>query len=173
MILTGLEILKRINKGDIVIDPFDKKNINPNSYNLKLDSKLKKYLSNDDFLDLKKENKMHDLKIPDNGLVLYPGTLYLGKTIEYTETYNLVPMVEGRSSLGRLGIFVHVTAGFGDIGFCGQWTLEISVIKPIKIYSKIECCQIYYNTIYGDIINYNGKYQKAKEIQGSKIYQEF
>jgi hypothetical protein len=68
---------------------------------------------------------------------------------------------------------VHVTAGFGDIGFCGQWTLEISVIKPIKIYSRIECCQIYYNTIHGDIINYNGKYQKAKEIQGSKIYQEF
>lgn len=171
MIITGPEIIKRREKGDIYIDSFNSEKVNPNSYNLKLDNKLLSYCDNE--LDMKKDNKTYEIFIPEDGLVLVPGRLYLGKTLEYTKTFNLVPMLEGRSSLGRLGIFVHVTAGFGDVGFCGRWTLEISVVKPVRIYRWIECCQIYYHTIEGDIVNYSGKYQSSKDIKSSELYKEF
>ena len=101
-----------------------------------------------------------------------PGRLYLGRTVEYTETKGYVPMIEGRSSIGRLGMFIHVTAGFGDVGFCGYWTLEISCIQPVRIYPGIEICQIFYHEITGDVIEYNGKYQNSKDIQQSLIFKE-
>ncbi len=59
-------------------------------------------------------------------------------------------MLEGRSSVGRLGLFIHVTAGFGDVGFAGYWTLEIFCVQPIRIYPNVEICQIYYHDIHGD-----------------------
>ena len=127
MILSGKEIESRIDK-DIIIEPFDKKRINPNSYNLSLHNELLIY--KDSTLDMKKDNEVKKLTIPSNGLVLETNRLYLGRTVEYTETKNLVPMLEGRSSVGRLGLFVHVTAGFGDVGFKGFWTLEIFCIPP-------------------------------------------
>lgn len=173
MILTGPEILKQKEIGNIIIDPFDEKNVNPNSYNLTLGNVLLCYSKQNSILDIKRNNSTYEIGIPEEGKILYPGHLYLGQTVEYTETYNLVPCFDGRSSLGRLGVFVHITAGFGDVGFCGHWTLEIIVTHPIKIYPNMKCCQLYYNTIYGDVINYNGKYQYAKETEGSKIYQEF
>ncbi len=98
----------------------------------------------------------------------------LGRTVEYTKTKNLVPMLEGRSSVGRLGMFVHVTAGFGDVGFEGFWTLEIFCVQPVKIYPNVEICQIYYHNIEGEYEKYiSGKYQKNKEIQPSFIYKDF
>ena len=100
--------------------------------------------------------------------------LYLGRTMEYTETQNLVPMLEGRSSVGRLGLFVHITAGFGDVGFKGYWTLEIFCVQPIKIYPSIEICQIFYHSVEGDYIPYqSGKYQGNKDIQTSMLYKDF
>lgn len=173
MILTGPEILKQRKKGNIIINPFDEKNINPNSYNLTLGDTLLCYSIQNFTLDIKKKSPIYKIKIPEQGKVLYPGQLYLGQTVEYTETYNLVPLLDGRSSLGRLGVFVHITAGFGDVGFCGHWTLEIIVTHPIKMYPNIKCCQIYYNLIVGEVINYNGKYQNAKKAEGSKICQEY
>lgn len=125
-------------------------------------------------LDMKVPNDTEQLRIPPEGLLLQPGRLYLGRTVEYTETRNLVPMLEGRSSIGRLGLFVHVTAGFGDVGFCGYWTLEISCIQPVRIYPFIEICQIFYHTIEGEFVEYrSGKYQKNTGIQPSLIYREF
>ena len=94
MILSGKEIEKRIGK-DIVIEPFNKKQLNPNSYNLRLHNELLVY--EDDILDMKKENKARKIIIPEEGLVLEPNKLYLGRTAEYTKTSNLVPMLEGRS----------------------------------------------------------------------------
>ena len=108
------------------------------------------------------------------GLVLESNRLYLGRTIEYTETKNLVPMLEGRSSIGRLGLFVHVTAGFGDVGFKGFWTLEIFCVQPIKIYPDVEICQVYYHTLEGDYENYSsGKYQNNQGIQSSMLFKDF
>ncbi len=123
---------------------------------------------------MKKENKVKSIIIPEDGLILEPNKLYLGRTIEYTETNNLVPMLEGRSSIGRLGLFIHVTAGFGDDGFSGYWTLEIQCIQPIKIYPNIDICQIFYHTTIGERKSYEGgKYQKNKGIQSSMLWKDF
>ena len=153
MILSGKEIINR-QGNDIIIDPFNEKQVNPNSYNLKLHNELVVYDS--DILDMKKDNTGTKMIIPEEGLLLESNKLYLGRTVEYTETHNLIPMLEGRSSVGRLGLFVHVTAGFGDVGFKGYWTLEIFCVQPIKIYPNIEICQIFYHSIDGDYTSYEG-----------------
>lgn len=171
MILSGKEIKNRIGK-EIIIDPFDEKKLNPNSYNLSLHNELLVY--NDAILDMKTQSKTKRLEIPRDGLVLEPNKLYLGRTVEYTETQGLVPMLEGRSSVGRLGLFIHVTAGFGDVGFKGYWTLEIFSIQPIRVYPDVEVCQIYYHTLEGDYESYSSeKYQNSKEIQPSMLYKDF
>jgi dCTP deaminase len=131
MILSGKEIEKNIG-GAISIEPFDRKQLNPNSYNLKLHHELLVY--DNTVLDMKTENTATKIVIPESGLLLEPNKLYLGRTVEYTKTHKYVPMLEGRSSIGRLGMFIHITAGFGDVGFEGYWTLEIFVIQPLIIY---------------------------------------
>ena len=78
---------------------------------------------------MKKDNPIRKINIPDDGLLLEPNKLYLGRTVEYTRTDKFIPMLEGRSSTGRLGLFIHVTAGFGDVGFAGYWTLEMFCIQ--------------------------------------------
>lgn len=171
MILSGLEIADRMGK-DISIDPYNPDQLNPNSYNLKLHNELLVY--ENEVLDMKVDNKVSKLIIPSTGLQLEPGILYLGRTLEHTRTEKLVPMLEGRSSIGRLGMFVHVTAGFGDVGFNGYWTLEIFVVQPLVIYPQVEICQIYYHHLDGDYASYqSGKYQNNEEIQPSKLYQDF
>jgi len=171
MILSGKEIKNRLNK-DIFIEPFNDKQLNPNSYNLRLHQDLLIY--NEPILDLKKDNKVEAITIPEEGLVLEVGKLYLGRTVEYTKTEKLVPMIEGRSSIGRLGLFIHITAGFGDVGFSGFWTLEMFCVQPIRIYAGIEICQIFYHTIEGEYVHYaSNKYQNNLGIQPSLLYKEF
>lgn len=172
MILSSNEIKRQINKR-IFIEPFDESRINPNSYNLSLADELLVYEK--DTLDMKLENPVKRLTIPPEGIILEPGRLYLGRTAEFTRTEGYVPMLEGRSSTGRLGLFIHVTAGFGDIGFAGYWTLEIFCIQPIRIYAGAQICQIYYHTVEGDCsVTYKGgKYQNNSGIQPSMMYRDF
>lgn len=171
MILSGKEIERRIG-GDIKIEPYTKDQLNPNSYNLRLHNKVLVYDNYE--LDMKKKNTASELIIPEEGLLLEKDKLYLGRTLEYTETNNLVPMLEGRSSIGRLGLFVHVTAGFGDVGFSGFWTLEMFCVQPIRIYPDVQICQIFYHTIEGDFESYEGgKYQKNKGVQPSLLFKDF
>jgi len=171
MILSGREIKKRLGS-DIHIDPFNEKQLNPNSYNLQLHRELLVYDAK--VLDMKAKHVLKSIIIPEKGLILEPGKLYLGRTVEYTKTDNLVPMLEGRSSVGRLGLFIHITAGFGDVGFNGYWTLEIFCAQPICIYPGVEICQIFYHTIKGSYDRYDsGKYQNNQGIQPSLLYKEF
>jgi len=171
MILSGLAIREKLGR-DIIIEPFDERALNPNSYNLKLHDELLVY--DDNALDMRAANKTRSITIPGGGLLLTPGVLYLGRTVEYTETDRYVPMLEGRSSVGRLGLFVHVCAGFGDVGFKGYWTLEIHCIQPIRVYPGVEICQIYYHAIEGEYERYTaGKYQNNQGIQPSLLYREF
>ena len=121
MILSGDEIHACLGT-DVIIDPFDEQRLNPNSYNLTLHDEILTY--EEVVLDMRQPNRTRRIVIPEEGLVLSPNQLYLGRTAERTETHNLVPMIEGRSSVGRLGLFVHVTAGFGDVGFQGFWTFQ-------------------------------------------------
>ena len=171
MILSGREIKNRLGK-DIQIEPFDPRLLNPNSYNLRLHNELLVYEKEE--LDMKKPNPVRQIEIPEDGLLLETNKLYLGRTVEFTKTNNLVPMLEGRSSIGRLGLFIHVTAGFGDVGFAGFWTLEIFCVQPIRIYPGVEICQIYYHAIEGDFDEYqSGKYQNNTGIQPSLLYKDF
>ncbi|MFW6223460.1 MAG: dCTP deaminase [Spirochaetota bacterium] len=171
MILSGRQIRRSLGKG-IVIDPFNPEQLNPNSYKLRLHDELVVYDA--PVLDMRTENPVSHIIIPPEGLELEPHRLYLGRTIEYTETDGVVPMLEGRSSIGRLGLFVHITAGFGDVGFRGYWTLEIFCVQPIRIYPGVQICQIFYHTIEGDYDGYEGgKYQNNTGIQHSLLYREF
>lgn len=171
MILSGREIEKNLGE-NIIIEPFNRSQLNSNSYNVKLHNKLLIYRENT--LDMKKPNETKEIIISENGYKLEPNQLYLGRTLEYTSTKKFVPMIEGRSSIGRLGIFIHITAGFGDVGFSGYWTLEIFCIKPIIIYPNVEIAQLYYHTIDGDYEEYNsGKYQNNTDIQPSMLYKDF
>ena len=171
MILSGQEIKKHMGK-EIIIEPFDEKRINPNSYNLSLAGELLVY--DNHVLDMKEPNPVSRIIIPEDGLLLEPNRLYLGRTNEYTSTSRYVPMLEGRSSTGRLGLFIHVTAGFGDIGFSGYWTLEIFCVQPVRISPNVEICQIYYHDIDGEYELYkSGKYQNNTGIQPSLMYKDF
>ena len=171
MILSGKMIHEKLGQ-DIFIQPFNEAALNPNSYNLTLHDELMVY--EEDCLDMRRPNKTRTIEIPPEGIVLEPGKLYLGRTAEMTRTFNLVPMLEGRSSVGRLGMSIHVTAGFGDVGFCGFWTLEIYCIQPVRIYAGTQVCQIYYHTIEGGYEPYtSGKYQHNQGIQPSQLYKDF
>ena len=170
MILSGDEIQKRIGS-DIVIDPFDPSKVNPNSYNLSLHNELMVY--EEVVLDMRQANRVRRMTIPEDGIVLSPNQLYLGRTAEFTETHRLVPMIEGRSSIGRLGLFVHVTAGFGDVGFKGYWTLKMFAVQPVRIFPGVSICQIFFHEVCGQLHEYcSEKYQNAKDIQPSLLYTE-
>lgn len=171
MILTGKQIDKEILKGKIKITNFDEKNLNPNSYDVTLAEDLAFYKY--DELDMKIDNEYVNVKITNDGYVLRPGILYLARTNEKTITDHYAPMIEGRSSVGRLGIQIHSTAGFGDVGFDGYWTLEITVTQPVKIYPNVRIGQVYFHEVTGEIELYKGKYQSNDELQGSKMYKDF
>jgi dCTP deaminase len=170
MILSGHQIKANLG-ANIVIDPFEESQLNPNSYNLTLHNELMVY--EEVVLDMCKPNRVRRITIPPEGLVLSPNQLYLGRTMERTETHTFVPMIEGRSSVGRLGLFVHVTAGFGDVGFCGYWTLEMFAVQPVRIYPGVQICQIFFHEISGSYTEYcSEKYQNNRDIQPSLLFKE-
>ena len=145
MILTDKTIIDEILANNIVIEPLIKANIGTNSVDLTLSNTLVLYTER--VLDVRKKNPSTPMIIPEEGLILQPGILYLASTVEYTETLKHVPILMGKSSLGRLGLFVHVTAGFGDVGFKGHWTLELVCVQPLKIYPGMKIAQITYQDI--------------------------
>jgi dCTP deaminase len=180
MILLRSEIKKQMERGKIKITPFDESRLNPNSINLTLADELMIYdeiqvehCAATDVLDPRRENVATIIKIPEKGFILRPGELYLGRTAEYTETNGYVPMLEGRSSIGRLGVAIHVTAGFGDIGFSGYWTLELFVVRPVRLYAGLEIAQIYYHDVIGDRTDvYKGRYQNNTGIQPCLLHEK-
>lgn len=160
MILTDQEILNSIEKGEIVISPFRRECLGSNSYDVHLGKTLAKYDAA--VLDSKQHNSITSFEIPPEGFVLQPHEFYLGVTDEYTETLKHVPFLEGKSSVGRLGIDIHATAGKGDVGFCNYWTLEISVKQPVRVYAGMPIGQLIYFEIKGDILNPYNKKASAK-----------
>ena len=160
MILSDQEILKAIDRKEIVIEPFDPSCLGTNSYDVHLGQYLATYRER--VLDARQHNPIETFEIPDEGFVLQAGILYLGVTLEYTETHKTVPFLEGKSSVGRLGIDIHATAGKGDVGFCNTWTLEISCTHPVRIYKGMPIGQLIYFQVHGDINTYYNKKANAK-----------
>jgi dCTP deaminase len=156
MILSDIRILEEIENGNILIEPFRRENLGTNSYDVHLGRYLAIYKNH--VLDARDDNPIEEIIIPKDGIVLQPGTLYLGVTEEYTETHAHVPFLEGKSSVGRLGIDIHATAGKGDVGFCNTWTLEISCTQPVRVYAGMPIGQLIYFSVEGAIENrYNTK----------------
>lgn len=204
MILTGYEILRQIELGNINISPFSDSNINSNSYDVRLGSTIKFYkgtngdiprfagkcaglinsehsdgqehyilLDTDEHqivLDPHKDNPTEEFTIPEQGCVLLPGIGYLGHTLETVESKIFVPVIDGKSSTGRLFLSIHATAGFGDCGFKGQWTLEISVINPVRVYAGMRIGQLRFHEVRGEIQPYSGKYQDSYGPIASRSY---
>ena len=160
MILSDVKILEAIEKGEIVIEPFRRDCLGTNSYDVHLGKWLAIY--KDHILDARKHNEIQSIEIPENGFVLHPNTLYLGVTEEYTETHRTVPFLEGKSSVGRLGIDIHATAGKGDVGFCNTWTLEISCTHPVRVYAGMPIGQLIYFRVDGEIETYYNRKDNAK-----------
>ena len=187
MVLTGPEILKQMELGTIHVTPFEPANLGPNSYDVTLNPRLLVYeLGAGEALDMKKNNPTRGIDIPSEGLVLRPGMLYIGCSNETATSRRFVPMFEGRSSIGRLGINTHITAGFGDVGWGyiadenGQlqcqfptWTLEIEVVHPIRVYPNVRIGQVYFMTPEGELSFYKGKYSSQRAPQASQLYKDF
>ena len=163
MILSDKRILEEIDNGNILIEPFRRECLGTNSYDVHLGKYLATYNKRE--LDARQHNQIEEFRIPEEGYVLQPGVLYLGVTEEYTETHAHVPFLEGKSSAGRLGIFIHATAGKGDVGYCNTWTLEITVIQPIRIYAGMPVGQLIYFQVDGDIETFYKDKRNAKYNQ--------
>lgn len=167
MILSDQQILDAMEKGHIKVEPFSRDCLGSNSYDVHLGKTLGVYV--DSVLDARKHNRIDTFEIPEEGYVLTPDNFYLGVTAEYTETLKHVPFLEGKSSVGRLGIDIHATAGKGDVGFCNHWTLEISVKKPVRVYPNMPIGQLIYFVVEGEILTpYNtklsAKYNEKKPL---------
>ncbi|MCM2372259.1 dCTP deaminase [Aporhodopirellula aestuarii] len=170
MILSSQELLSRMGE-DILIEPFDPSRLNANSYNLSLHDELLVY--EEVVLDAASPNRYRRIEIPAEGLTLQPGVLYLGRTIEHTETNGLVPVLHSRSSLGRLGVILNPGGSLGQAGYCGTWTLELHCIQPVRIYPGMQVCQISYHELIGKCKPCDeDKYQNSTDIQPSLLHRE-
>lgn len=171
MILTGNEITKRVGMGDIVIDPFIPKNVNPNSYNFRLHHELLVY--DQDVIDPAEQALTRTIQIPAEGLVLEPQRLYLASTVEKMGSEHFVPTYAARSSVARLGMFINLSAPLGDIGFIGRWTIQLYCLHRVRVFSGMNIGQMMFWHVRGDINLYEGKYKNADRVIASMIFKDF
>jgi len=176
MLLSGNRIIREHELGGLRIVPFNLNQVNPNSYNVRLHNKLVVYRPEaGEVLDMAKECDTEVIHIPASGLVLQPGKLYLGRTVEFTECPCFAPKLDGRSSIGRLGLMVHITAAWGDVNFKGHWTFELAVIEPLRIYAGVCIGQISFSEVDQEGPLYAGKYGNEKDSlpKPSGLWREF
>ena len=171
MILTGSEIDKCVKNKEIIIEPYSYDNLNPNSYNFHLGDYVLVYKN--ETLDPKLQQETEKVVIPDDGLVLNPNKLYLGYIKEKMGSEKYVPIINGRSSTGRLGLFVHITANLIDIGSINNWTLQMHAVQPVKIYKDMLIGQVTFWKTYGEIILYDGKYKGSTGPMESQVWRDF
>jgi dCTP deaminase len=171
MILTGPEIHKQVKAGQIMIDPFYPERLNPNSYNFQLGGQLKVYTQT--LLDPAQEMEFESIQLGGEGLVLSPHRLYLGHIEEKIGSDYYVPMIKGRSSVGRLGLFINITADLVDQGAFGQWTLQMHAVQPLRIYPGMLIGQMTFWRPIGEPMLYEGKYQNAEGPGESQSWRDF
>ncbi|MDR2781271.1 MAG: dCTP deaminase [Holosporaceae bacterium] len=171
MILTGSEILKNVKNNKITINPFYASQLTPNSYDFTLGSRLIVY--NNYILDAKKDNEAREIIIPESGITLATGTIYLGHTQEVIGSDYFVPIIRGRSSIGRLGLFINITADLIDLGSINQLTLQLNAVQPVTIYPGMQIGQVTFWMPYGEIKKYDGRYKGSNGPVASKMYLDF
>jgi dCTP deaminase len=178
LILTGSEIEAALERGDITLTPFQKGLLNPNSYNYRLGDHL--LLIDGPLIDSRKNSKTHKVNIPAEGYVLMPGNVYLGYTLETIGSSAFVPSLIGRSSLGRLGLFLQITADLGHLGTCHKWTLELKVVQPLRVYAGMRIGQVSFwkpegaelldGLSYSDAIDSYAKYSTSAPSMVEKLF---
>ena len=171
MILTGDEIKRAVAAGEIVIDPFDPRRVGPNSYDFSLGNRCKTYKSYQ--LDSGCDNETVDLSIGLDGLVVTPSRVFLVNTHERMGSTHFVPIIRGRSSTGRLGLFIDITADLIDVGSINQWTLQLHAILPTRIYPGMIIGQVTFWVVKGEISPYHGKYERLESPVPSLSYLDF
>jgi dCTP deaminase len=177
MILSDKTILQEIAAGNIIIDPLNPAHVNPNSVDLTLAPEFKRYAPG--ILDPRKPLETISFKIPEDGMIISPGDVYLYACNERIGVKNNIrAKVEGKSSLGRLGLFIHVTAGFVDTGFEGSLVLELVATRAIKLYPNMKICQVEFARVEGDILETydqkaGSKYHGQTGVQESKYHENF
>lgn len=172
MILTGNEIKEQVKKNRICIKPFIEENINPNSYNYRLGDIILEV--DDKIIDPKKRISYKEIKLNGDGFILQPKKLYLGCTFEEIGSDFYVTQLIGRSSVGRLGLYLQITAPLGHVGSKHRWTLELKSVQQLKIYPFMKIGQVSFWTMKGfNSLNYTGKYQKYSFPHVSEFFTEF
>lgn len=159
MILTGKEIQREVQRARIIIDPFDEKCLNPNSYNYHLGSKIK--LAPLRLIDERENHLWPEMELSDEGFLLEPHRLYLGHTVERIGSHSFVTSLIGRSSLGRLGLYLQISADLGNLGAIHCWTLEMHVVQPFKVYKGMVIGQVSFWKPWGEKKYYHGIYGNA------------
>lgn len=162
--LTGKKIIEEVRSGNITISPFIEDNVGPNSYDLHWGNVAIQVLPNMDgeYIDMREPAAFCTRYIPETGMIIEPGELYLIATDECVGSSLYVPQIVGRSSIGRMGISVSPHAAFGDLGYFGKWTLQVSSVMPVKIYPHMRVCHVFFEEVVGDTaIAYRGRYQGA------------
>lgn len=172
MILSGIKIREEVKKGNVSIYPFTKKLLNPNSYNYRLGNII--YEITDEIIDSKVKTNYKKIILKEEGYVLQPHHLYLAMTKEKIGSKKYVTQLIGRSSMGRIGLFLQVTAPLGHVGCYYNWTLELKAVQPLKIYKNMKIGQVTFWKITGKkYINYTtGKYNKHNKPYVSMFYKE-
>jgi dCTP deaminase len=186
MILSDRTIRAELDAGRIVIDPLDEQCIQPSSVDLRLDRLFRVFLNHTmPVIDVKED--LEDLtRLVEIGegeaFILHPGEFVLGSTYErVTLPDNLVGRIEGKSSLGRLGLLIHSTAGFIDAGFSGYLTLELSNVAnlPITLYPGMKIGQVSFlrmttpaDVPYGSA-GVGSKYQGQRGPTPSRYWENF
>jgi dCTP deaminase len=194
MILTGIAIDEAVGRGEIVIDPYDQSQLNPASYDLRLGDEVAVYDQWVDtsarypsvtgahlragvsgLMDVMDEPAVTKFKIGPGGWVLVPGIGYLMHTKERVLTSKYVPVLDGKSSTGRLFISIHETAGFGDVFFDGQYTLEVTCKHPVLVRAGMLFAQIRFHRMEGPITPYKGNYtgDAARGPVASRAWKQF
>lgn len=171
MILSGTEIDQAVRAGEIVIDPYYPERLGPNSYDFTLGDRCKTYASPE--LDARVHNETVETKIGKEGLLVSPSRLFLVNTQERMGSTKYVPIIRGRSSTGRLGLFIDITADLIDVGSINQWTLQLHSILPVRIFPGMVIGQVTFWIIKGKIDPYSGKYGALRSPVGSLSHLEF
>lgn len=171
MILTGPAIEQEVRNGAIRLTPFNSSQVNPNSYDLRLSTRLLVY--RDQELDVAHPNPVEEIGIGPEGVVLQPDRIYLGASVENVGSDHFVPIVRAKSSIARLGLFIHVTADLIDIGSHGPTTFQLHAVHPLRVYAHMRIAQVTYWVPQGRIKLYEGKYSTPHAPMASQAYRDF
>jgi dCTP deaminase len=171
VILTGPEIAEQVKRERITILPFSVDQVNPNSYDFRLGHTVMGYRNAT--LDVSEVQPTWTAEMDDEGFIFRPGRIYLAHTLEVMGSCNYVPIIRAKSSVARLGLFIHVTADLIDIGSVNQWTLQLHAVQPVRLYPKMRIGQVTFWTVQGEISLYDGKYQGTRGPAASRIHEEF